>query len=52
MMKKTMTPASAYIRMRLGPAFSMLAPAPRKRPTPIAPPMAIICTWRLPSPRS
>ena len=52
MMKKMITPARAYMRMMLGPALAMLAPAPRKRPTPMAPPIAIIWTWRLLSPRS
>lgn len=44
MMKKMMTPATAYIRMRLGPALAMFAPALRKSPTPMAPPIAIIWT--------
>ena len=31
-----------------GPAICSRAPAPKNKPVPIAPPMAIICTWRLP----
>ena len=42
MMKKMTTPAMAYTRMRLGPALAMALPAPRKRPVPMAPPIAII----------
>ena len=30
-----------------GPVAEMVVPAPKKRPIPIVPPIAIICTWRL-----
>lgn len=51
MMKKITRPAMAYARMRLGPALAMALPAPRKRPVPMAPPIAIIWIWRAPSAR-
>lgn len=42
MMKKMTRPATAYARIRLGPAMEMPLPAPRNRPVPMAPPIAII----------
>ncbi|GHG52989.1 hypothetical protein GCM10018980_36660 [Streptomyces capoamus] len=51
MMKKMTRPAMAYARIRLGPALEMPLPAPRNRPVPMAPPMAIIWICRAPSPR-
>lgn len=32
----------AYARIRLGPALEIALPAPRNRPVPMAPPIAII----------
>jgi hypothetical protein len=52
MMTKIAAPAIAYIRIRLGPAWWMARPAPRNRPVPMAPPIAIIWICRLPSPRA
>lgn len=47
MTKKAATPQMAYERIRPGPAWASLPPAPRNSPTPMAPPIAIIRTWRL-----
>ena len=48
MTKNAATPAAAYDSTRAGPVAASRPPAPRNRPTPIAPPMAIIWTCRLP----
>lgn len=34
------------MRIEAGPPVASDFPVPRKRPVPIVPPMAIICTWR------
>src|SRR5437588_5415135 len=47
MTKNAATPQMAYERISPGPSAASLDPEPRKRPTPIAPPIAIILTWRL-----
>src|SRR5690606_19654382 len=43
--------ATAYAMTTAGPAMEMANPEPRNRPVPIAPPIAIIPTWRLLSSR-
>ena len=51
MMKKITTPATAYDSSSEGPACWIALAEPRNKPTPIAPPIAIIWMWRSFSPR-
>src|SRR5689334_2383222 len=44
--RKAKTPQTAYATNREGPASARRPPAPRKRPVPMAPPMAIMLTCR------
>ena len=40
------SPHAAYAMAREGPALARRPPAPRNRPVPMAPPIAIIVMWR------
>ena len=50
--KKAKIPTIKYERMIAGPACLIASPEPKNSPVPIAPPIAIIITWRLFSDRS
>src|SRR5438874_4556002 len=45
-MTTAMSAPSRYVMITPGPASAMVTLLPRKRPTPIAPPIAIIESWR------